>query len=164
VGVLNAASFQFIQSLMGGTAEAFQLTKLDGLGRTRFGASRLEARVLAVVAEGAFEGAPIVLVAVHNSERARDYTVRAAVADVRLNKDAAELGAHDGAGRAGLETTSLLTMLADVGGEAPGYRFRGIAPQSGDGSVLDKFHVAPGFSAEGQGVVIGVAAPEQAVV
>ena len=78
-------------------------------------ASGLHVRFLPVVAEGAFEGAPVAGIAFDHSEGAGNYAIGAAVADVRLNVNAAELSAYDGAGWAGFQASRILAVLADVG-------------------------------------------------
>src|SRR5205823_57528 len=89
--------------------------------------------------------------------------VGAAIAHVWLDVDAAELGAHDRARGTGFQAAGLLAMLTDVGGELPGNMFAGIAAKAGLGIVFNELDVPPGGSAYRAGVVVGKAAPVQAI-
>jgi hypothetical protein len=82
--------------------------------------SRLQAHLLAVIAEGAFENATIVVVAFDHAERASDYAISASVANVRLKEYAAKFRADQGAGGTRFQASSDLAMLANVGGKSPG--------------------------------------------
>src|SRR4029077_8232811 len=98
-----------------------------GAGGPPFPPRRPQPRLLPVVAEGALEGAVAVRPPVDDAERTGDDAVATAVADVGLDVDAAEFGAHDGAGRTRLQTAGVLAVLADVGGELPRHPLRGVA-------------------------------------
>src|SRR5437764_2407639 len=95
------------------------LAKFDRLRRTRFRAGRLQSNFLPVVTEGALERPPVTFVALDNSERASDHAISTAVADIRLNKDAAKFGPHNRARRTGLQAPSVLAMFANVRREGP---------------------------------------------
>ena len=92
--------------------------RIDSVGHAVAHAGCMPA-LLPVVAERALERAAIVRPPVDDAERTADDAVAAAVADVGLDVDAAELGADDRAGRARLETAGVLAVLADVGRELP---------------------------------------------
>src|SRR5205823_4715881 len=78
----------------------------------------------------------------------------------------AELGAHDGAGGAGLQTAGLLAVLADVAEHQPVALKR---PQAGGaaalrvGDPLDERDVPPGGGAEIASVVVAEAGEAQVV-
>ena len=140
--------------------------ELDRVGRAGLRAGRLQAVLEPVVAERALGGAAVVVVAVDDAERARRDAVAAAVADVGLEHDGAELGADQRAGRARVEAAGVRAVLADVGHEHPVAEV--VDRPLGDGPRgrcracvrrLDEAHVPPGGGAERAGVVVGAAAP-----
>src|SRR5690606_31232413 len=96
-------------------------------------------------------------------ERAADDAVAAAVADVGLDEDAAQLGAHDGAGGAGFEAAGDPAVLADVGGELPGEEVGIVAAAADLRLRLHELDVPPGRGAERAGVVVREAAEEEVV-
>src|SRR5712691_2786214 len=93
--------------------------KLDGLGRAGLRARRAQAVVDAIVAEGALVGPSRVVVEGHDAEGAGADAVPAAVADVLVDVDRAELGPVDRARRAGVEASGLRAVLAHVRHEEP---------------------------------------------
>src|SRR6185436_8887287 len=102
--------------------------------------------------------------AVDDAERTGDDAVAAAVADVGLDVDAAEFGADDRAGRTGLEAAGVLAVLADVRRKLPRHLLRRVAAFADGRRMLDELHVPPRRVAEGRGVVVGEAGPEEPVV
>ena len=130
---------------------SLELAELNRLRRTGGRARRLQAGLLAVVAERALERPSVVGPPIDDAERAGDDAVAAAVADVGLDEDAAELGADDRSGRARFEAAGVLAVLADVGREVPAER---VAPVAAVGGVrrhlaaLDELHVPPRRVAE----------------
>lgn len=162
--VINSARVQFLKALICLRMQLFQVAELNRLCGTGVSTGWLESGHLAVSAEGAFEGATVVLILLDHSERATDNAVSAAIANVGLNEDSAELHAHDGASGASFQTAGDLAMLADVGREAPGRQLPGrVSTQAGSGGVLDKLHMTPGGVADGFSVVVREAAPVVAV-
>ena len=101
------------EPLVGALAQLVELAELDRVGRARLRARRLVAALQPVVAERALPDAPVLLLAeerqrerrvvgrarqvalVDDAERARRHAVAAAVADVLLHDDRAELGAEE---------------------------------------------------------------------
>ena len=101
-----------------------------------------------------------------HAERAGGHAVAAAVADVLLDDDRAELGAEERAGRADVEAGRVRAVLADVGAHQPAQR-RPSPSVAGTRSgllLLDERDVAPGVRAERAGVVVRVARPDEAVL
>ena len=85
-----------------------------------------------VVAQGALPGPPVVRALVDDAVRAGGDAVAAAVADVLLDDDGAELGAEQRPGRAHVEAGGVGAVLADVRwtsatGRAPPSRRPGVA-------------------------------------
>src|SRR5439155_24391592 len=136
---------------VGGALERRAIAEEDRAGRTRLRARRLQPRLLPVVAEGALEGATIGGPPVDDAERTGDDAVAAAVADVGLDVDAAEFGAHDGAGRTRLQAAGVLAVLADVGGELPRHPLRRVAAPAKLRLALDELDVPPRGVPERQG-------------
>src|SRR5205807_7400067 len=99
--------------------------ELDRLGRTRLGAGRDQAVLLAVVAEGTLAGVAGDGAAGDDPERTGRDAVRAAVTDVRLNVDVAELVVDDRPGRAGLLARGRRAVLAHVRHHQPSIGERG---------------------------------------
>ena len=91
----------------------------------------LQSDFLAVITEGAFEGAAVFGISLHHAEGTVHHAIAATVADVGLHEDAAELGAHDRAGGTGFEAAGVLAVLADVGGEPPREMIRRVASEAG---------------------------------
>src|SRR5581483_6349415 len=119
------------------------LAELDRVRRARLRAGRLVAALQAVVAERALPHAPVLLLPeqrqrerrvsgaawkialVDHAERTRGNAVAAAVADVFLHDDGAELGAEERARRARVEAAGVRAVLADVGLHQPAQGGRG---------------------------------------
>src|SRR5438270_9071836 len=163
VGVRHPGGMELRDARAGALAELLDGAELDRLRRTRLRTRRHEAGLLAVVAEGALERAAVGGAAVDDAERAGHDAVAAAVADVRLHINAAELRAHDRAGGTAVQTAGRLAVLADVGGERPRPRLRGIPSPAGHRGLLDELHMAPRGVAESERVVVGEAAPVQTI-
>jgi hypothetical protein len=155
---------KFVNALHRLLPEFGDLPKLEGFGGADFSAGRLQANFLPVIAEGAFEGAPILRITLDNTEWTRGHAVSTAVAHIGLDEDAAELGSHDRSGGTGFQTTGVFAVLANVGRKNPGRLFHRIATQAGNGRLLDELDVPPGGSANGSRVVVGEAAPVEAVL
>src|SRR5437870_11400912 len=100
--IRHPASVQLGNALASFIPQAFDFTELYRLGRTRFRASRSKPHLLAVTAECALEGAPVIAILINYSKRTRHHAIPAAVADIRLNVNSTEFGAHNRAGRASL--------------------------------------------------------------
>src|SRR5205823_9987847 len=82
--------------------------------------------------------------------------VAAAVADVVLDHDGAELGAEDRARRADVEAARVRAVLAHVRAHQP--------PEVLLDLLLDEGDVPPGVRVELAGVVVRVAGPDEAVL
>src|SRR5437899_6450526 len=118
--VLEAHPLQRLDALVRLGNQLVTEAELDGVGGARLGAGGPEAVVDAVVAEGALLRGARLLVERHDAERARGHAVTAAIADVLVDVDRAELGPVDGARRAGVQAARLSAVLADVRHEQPG--------------------------------------------
>src|SRR5262245_51348592 len=119
LGVREAHRLERLDAALRLLHELVAEAELDGLRRARFGARGPEPVVDAVVAEGALRGAPRVAVEAHDAEGAGGDAVPAAVADVLVDVDGAELRAVDGARRAGVQAPRLRAVLAHVRHEQP---------------------------------------------
>ena len=126
--IFDSALAKFSHAFLRAIAKIIEFTKLNGLRWAYFGAGGSQSNFLPVVAEGAFEGATVLRISLHHSEGARHYAVRAAVADIGLDEDAAELGANDCAGRASLQASGNFAMLAHVRRETPRRNLSGMVP------------------------------------
>ena len=144
-------------------AQLVERAELDRLGRARLRARGLEAVLQPVVAERALPGRALAvrasdLAAVDHAERARGDAVAAAVADVLLHDDGAELGAEERAGRADVEAarrgcSACRRRSSSASGAAPGPPL----PSTGTRELLrllDERDVPPGVGAELAGVVV----------
>jgi hypothetical protein len=114
-GVCHSTPLELRDPVVSFCLQLANLPKFDGLGRTSLRACRYQSCLLPVITERALEGAPIIWIALDYSKRTRNHTVPAAIADIRLNIDAAKLGAHDRAGGTSLQAAGIFAMLADVG-------------------------------------------------
>src|SRR6185503_12664713 len=159
------------------------------LGRAGLGAGRRLADLLTVVAERALAGHAAVVLdrglvcvasrfaqvrdrelalvvdridQIDHAERARDDAVAAAVADVRLHVDIAELVLHDRAGRTGLLAAGVRAVLAHVAHHQPLLDDRARRGRF-DRDLLDECDVPPGRARELRGVVVRVAREREAV-
>jgi hypothetical protein len=103
LGAVHPGPVQLAQALVGPGLQLVELPELDRLGRAGVRAGRFQVVPEPVVAERALPRPAVVLAPVDDPERAGGHAVPAAVADVRLDHDRAELGAEQGAGRADLE-------------------------------------------------------------
>src|SRR4051794_41535871 len=100
-------------------AQLVKRAELDRVGGARLRAGGLLVAVQAVVAERALPHAPVLLAAVEDAERAGGDAVAAAVADVLLHDDRAELRPEQGAGGADLQAGGVRAVLADVRAHQP---------------------------------------------
>src|SRR5581483_10553919 len=115
-------------------SQLFQRAELDRLRRACLRARRLVPAFEAVVAERALPDPAVLLASeergrrvgsglevplVEDAERTCGDAVAAAVADVLLDDDRAELGAEERAGRADVEARGVRAVLADVGLHEP---------------------------------------------
>src|SRR5437762_12590254 len=82
--ILHATFMQLRHSRLSFGTKLRDLAKFYRPGRARMRTRWHHARLLAVIAEGAFEGATVILITLDNSEWACNNTIRAAVANVRL--------------------------------------------------------------------------------
>ena len=166
-GVVHPTRTKVLDPACGSLTQNVKLAELNRLRRARRCARRLQSRLLPVVAEGALECPPIVGPPIDHAERAGDDAVAAAVADVGLDEDAAELGPDDRSRGTGLEAAGVLAVLAHVGREVPAERVAAVAAVSGpDGhlAALDELHVAPRRVAEARCVVVRESREREPVV
>src|SRR5262249_13155515 len=106
---------------------------------------------------------------VEDAERAGGDAVAAAVADVFLDDDRAELCAEERARRADVQARGVRAALADVGGHQPAQpavavRRRPLGRDAHGLALLAEGDVAPAVRAERRGVIVGLAGPDQAVL
>src|SRR4051812_30731834 len=137
LGILHSASAQDFHALFRLFANIIQPPELDRLGGTSLGTRRLQPRLLPVGAERTFERTAVVLVFLHHSKWTGNDAIRAAVADVGLQKDAAELCTYQCARGACLQAACHLTVLADVRGKFPGQLMRIVASDARLRRALD---------------------------
>src|SRR5581483_424211 len=139
-------------------------------------ARRLVPALEAVVAERALPDAAVLLLAeaveevealrrarrqlplVEDAERTGGNAVTAAVADVLLDDDGAELGSEQGSRRADVETGRVRAVLADVRGHEPPQPL-GAVVDAQRLLLFDESDVAPGVRVELAGVVVGLPRP-----
>src|SRR6185437_10522008 len=150
-------------------AQLVQRAVLDRLGRAGLCARRRHAVAGAVVAEGALPHPAVALdlALVEHAERAGRHAVSAAVADILLDDDRAQLGADDRAGRAHVQAGRVGAVLAHVRAHQPAERIPVLAVPVADPQrpvLLDEGDVPPRVRAQAAGVVIGVGGEEQAVL
>src|SRR5207248_1379826 len=128
-------------------------------GRARLRAGRFQSVLEPVVAERALVHAAVAaeLALRDDAERTGRDAVAAAVADVVLDHDGAELGAHDRAGRADVEAAGMSAVLADVGAHQP-------AEVAVLRALLYEGDMPPGIRVELAGVVVGLARPDEPVL
>src|SRR5207248_4964163 len=91
-----------------------------------------------------------------HAERARGDAVPAAVADIVLDHDGADLRAEDRAGRADVEAAGVRAVLADVGAHQPAHVVLDL--------LLDKGDVTPRAPVQLARVVVRLARPDEAVL
>src|SRR5205085_160749 len=108
---------------------------------------------------------------VEHAERAGGYAVAAAVADVFLDDDGAELRPEERSRRTDVEAGGVGAVLTDVGAHQPAKRVvagrvepRLLAVEPQRLSLLGEGNVAPGVGAEVRGVVVRLPRPDQAVL
>src|ERR1051326_4472828 len=136
--------FQFANSLLRLLSQRFNFAKLDGLCRTCRRARRCQPFLLPVIAECALKSATVIRSSLHDPNRARYDAISTAVADIRLDVNAAELRSHDRARRAGLQATSYPAVLAHIRRKTPRKKLGSVPPESRHRSVLNKLHMPPG--------------------
>ena len=105
---------QYLQPGLRDLPQLVQRPELDGIGRARRGAGRLEAAPQPVIAHRALPRPAVVLAPVDDTERARGHAVGAAVADIRLHDHRAELSPDESAGRAHIQARRVGAVLAYV--------------------------------------------------
>src|SRR5205085_3877831 len=120
IRLVHAAAMELFDPLAGLHPQLDELAILDRAGRARLGADRHHVRLQPVVAERALPRAAVVLVTRDHAEWTGDDAIPAAIADVRLDIDGAELGPDDGARRARFEARGVSAVLADVAEHQPG--------------------------------------------
>ena len=135
-----------------------QRAELDRLRRARLGACRLEPVLEPVVAERALVHAAVAadLALRDHAEGTRGDAVAAPVADVVLDHDRSKLGTRDRTCRADVEAARVRAVLADIAGHQPAEAVVDL--------LLDERDVPPCVRAQLAGVVVGVAAPHEAVL
>src|SRR5262249_44070078 len=122
IGAGRALLVQLLNSPAGPCAQLVDRAELDRLGRAGFGARRDQAIALSVVAKRAFVSVPIIAAARDDAEGTGRHAVGAAVTDVRLNEDVAELILHDRVGGTRLLAGSRDAVLAGVAHHQPSPR------------------------------------------
>jgi hypothetical protein len=162
-GVVHSTCVQRSDPIVRARPQVVDVAEENRSGRTRRRARRLQAHLLPVVTERALERAAIVGPSIDDAERAPDHAVAAAVADVGLHVDVAELGADDRSRWTRFEAAGILAVLTHVGREAPRHLVAGIAADAERGGHLDELDVPPGRVAEVHRVVVGMAAPVEAI-
>src|SRR5207247_213519 len=184
---------QLAQPGRGALAQFVQRPELDRLGRAGLRAGRRHARPQPVVAQRALPRPAVALALVDHPVRAGRDAVPAAVADVLLHHDRAELRAEQRTRRADVQAGGMGAVLADVGGHQPakpvpglavlglavlglavlglavlGLAVLGLAVLAGRRrdrpALLDERHVPPGVGAEADRVVVRHPGQYQAVV
>ena len=120
-GARLARDLQHLQALEGALAHLVERPEGDRLRRARLRARRGHVVLEAVVAEGALVRATVHLAAIDDAVRAGRDAIPAAVADVLLHDDGAELGAEERARRAHLQARGRGAVLAHVGGHEPAH-------------------------------------------
>src|SRR5207245_4225979 len=101
---------------------------------------------------------------VEDAERARGDAVAAAVADVLLDDDRAELGAEERSGRADVEARGVRAVLADVGRHQPAQRLSVLVVEPQRLLLLDERDVPPRVRAERRRVVVRLAGKDEPVL
>src|ERR1700731_140423 len=114
-----AARLQLTEALPGAHLELLDIAELDRRRRTRLGAGGGHVIFQPVVAERALVSRPYLEGAllghsVDHAEGAGGHAEAAAVADVLLDIDGVEFGAHQRAGRTSLQAGRVGAVLADV--------------------------------------------------
>src|SRR5262249_44426563 len=119
---VDSVAVQVVDTLSGTALQVSEWAELDRVRRARFGARRLPAALEPVVAQRALVRVTGRLgqSQLHNPERTRGHAIAAAVADVVLHDDRAELGSEQRSGRASLQTPGSLAVLAHVAHHQPG--------------------------------------------
>src|SRR5437867_7173640 len=112
--IFHSAPDQVRNPLLRLSAQLFDFAKLDGLRRTCLRTCRLQSHLLPVITKCAFESAAIIGISFYHSERTRNHTISAAVADVWLNEHSPEFRANDRSRRTRFEAACIFTMLANV--------------------------------------------------
>jgi hypothetical protein len=120
-GLADADIVQLLDALLGTCPQFVDRPELDRVGRAGFGARRLETVAQPVVAQRALEHPAVVRPLVDHAVRAGRHAVAAAVADVLLYDDGAELGAEQRAGRAHVQAGGVRAVLAHVRGHQPAH-------------------------------------------
>src|SRR6201996_6325976 len=157
IGVGFTTGMQLFHTLFCVFAQLTYLAELDGLGRTTLSACGNEAILLAVITQCALVGATILFVAADHSERAANNAVCAAVADVLLHVNIAELVVDECAGRADLHTRCVLAVFANIAHHQPA---SDVALRV---ELLDEGDVPPCGIRESDGVVVAVTSPVKAI-
>src|ERR1700688_3949420 len=93
--ILISAFLKFLHAILSSLPKFVQIAELNRLRRACFRAGRNEPGLLAVVAECAFKGAPILRSFVDHSERAGHDAVSATVAYIRLHKHRTDFGSDN---------------------------------------------------------------------
>src|SRR5438105_15723293 len=106
---------QSVDAFLGDAMQVIEVAEENRSGGTCFGARRLHTDLLAVVAERALEGPPVVGTAIDHAEWTGHHAIPASIADVGLHVNAAEFSPDDRSGRTGFQTPGVFAMLADVG-------------------------------------------------
>src|ERR1700742_379222 len=156
IGVDLTTGMQLFHTLFCVFAQLTYLAELDGLGRTTLSACGNEAILLAVITQCALVGATILFVAADHSEWAANNAICAAVADVLLHVDIAELVVDERAGRTDLHARCMLAVFANIAHHEP-------APDVALSiELLDERHVPPCGVRECDRVVVAVTSPVEA--
>src|SRR5581483_4568864 len=103
----------------GARPQLLERTELDRLGRARLRARRRHALGESVVAERALPRPAVALALIDDAVGAGGDAIAAAVADVLLHDDGAELGAEQRSGRAHVEAGGVGAVLAHIARHQP---------------------------------------------
>src|SRR5436305_6992159 len=136
-------------------AQLVQRTELDGFRWAGLGTGRRHAAPLPVKAERTLVGMAIVLAPTQDAEGTGTDAVAAAVTDVRLQVNVAELVVNERAGRTGLLAGGFLAVLAHIAQHQPAATLLA--------DLLLEGHVPPGAGRQVPRVVVAVAGEVEAV-
>ena len=110
---------QYAYALFGLFSQFIYVTKGNRVGRTGFGASRLDAILLPVITQGALKGSPIVEIEIHYAKGAGRHAIAAAIADIRLQIHVPKLVADQGTRRARLHAARISAVLTHIAHHQP---------------------------------------------
>jgi hypothetical protein len=112
--VAHSAQVQLLNPVCGIFSELFDFSELYRFGRARGCTRRLQSDLLPVIAKCTFESSALLFTFLDDSEWAGYYAIGAAITDIILQEDAAELSANDSARRACFQASGILTVFTDI--------------------------------------------------